>query len=61
MFLQPLPIRAAYAKIKKNPALQDSPPAADRFSDRFNSAAVRSCGDAVSYEIKKNPTGPHCA
>ena len=47
--------------MKKNPALQDSPPAAGRTSDIFHSAAVRSSRSvfisrkAISYEIEKAP------
>ena len=50
-------------KVKKNPAGQDSPPAAGRFSDIYLSAAVQSCpaglfyatGDSngISYCIRK--------
>ena len=52
-------------KVKKNPAGQDSPPAAGRFSDIYLSAAVHSgpaglfyaTGDSngISYCIKKAP------
>ena len=38
--------------IKKNPALQDSPPAAGRVSDIFLSAAVRSRGAFLCHRTK---------
>ena len=55
-------------KVRKNPALQDSPPAAGRFSDKFpfrRSAILPGglfyfIGDfiEISYEIKKGSANP---